>query len=292
MLRGKVMRGIGWLLLLAIVAGTAMRPAPAAAQATPWVASESSRARLVATTSGVGAGESVTLGLHIRLAKGWKTYWRVPGDSGVPPRLDWRGSGNVAAAQPAWPAPTRYSAFGFDTFGYADEVVFPITVTLTRPGTTAQLRLSVDYAACERHLRPRGSSVRARHSRRGRAADPPCGAGRAFTPCAYRNPGEGAPFVVESLVVDRGAEPTLLITAQSAGAPFVAPDLFVEGPAGLTFGAPEIEFNEAGHIAQFALPIRPAGEGASLEGETLTLTLVGRWAQRRAGADRGLGQLG
>ena len=281
MLRGKVMRGIGWLLLLAIVAGTAMRPAPAAAQATPWVASESARARLVATTSGVGAGESVTLGLHIRLAKGWKTYWRVPGDSGVPPRLDWRGSGNVAAAQPAWPAPTRYSAFGFDTFGYADEVVFPITVTLTRPGTTAQLRLSVDYAACERICVleeaqfvldiPAGDALPTPHA-------------ALVERYAMRVPksGEVAPFVVESLVVDRGAEPTLLITAQSAGAPFVAPDLFVEGPAGLTFGAPEIEFNEAGHIAQFALPIRPAGEGASLEGETLTLTLVdgGRSAEQ------------
>ena len=69
---------------------------------------------------------ALPLGLHITLPKGWKTYWRSPGDAGLPARIDWSGSSNLADAEIRWPIPERFSLFGLETFGFEREVVLPI----------------------------------------------------------------------------------------------------------------------------------------------------------------------
>ncbi len=72
-------------------------------------------------------GKTIEAGLEIRLAPGWHAYWRSPGDAGIPPSIDWAGSENLSRAEIAWPAPARYSLQGFETAGYRDHVVLPIT---------------------------------------------------------------------------------------------------------------------------------------------------------------------
>ena len=119
----KIFRlGVGAIFVLAALVGDAM------AAASPWDRTDVSEARLVAAQDAVG-DSTVTLGLQIRLAPGWKTYWRSPGEAGFPPRLDWSGSTNLAGVEMAWPAPQRFLEIGdLMTHGYKDEVVFPITV--------------------------------------------------------------------------------------------------------------------------------------------------------------------
>lgn len=107
---------------------------PAARAAGAADANEHVETRLVAAVTGVGERESVPLGLYFRLAPGWKIYWRSPGDAGFPPRVDWTGSKNLENVETEWPAPKRFSIFGLETLGYTDEVVLPLTATLTRPG--------------------------------------------------------------------------------------------------------------------------------------------------------------
>ena len=65
-------------------------------------------------------------GVEIRLAPGWKTYWRYPGDSGVPPQFDFANSDNVKSVSVPWPAPQRFSDSDGNTIGYKDNVVFPL----------------------------------------------------------------------------------------------------------------------------------------------------------------------
>ena len=100
---------------------------PDGAVATPGAISDGTKVRLLAGVGGVGTLAGISAGLEFQLAPGWKTYWRSPGDAGYPVTVDWGGSRNLAAAEFAWPAPHRFTLFGLDTFGYSDEVVFPIT---------------------------------------------------------------------------------------------------------------------------------------------------------------------
>src|SRR3546814_17092667 len=62
-------------------------------------------------------GGNGSIGLRVRLAPGWKFYWRTPGEGGVPPQFDWTGSQNLKAAQMVWPAPHRINIGHADLYG-------------------------------------------------------------------------------------------------------------------------------------------------------------------------------
>src|SRR5436309_13604570 len=88
----------------AALAGLALAHAQAGAQAnvaSPWVELHNARVRLLAgpAAAKVQAEKSYLAGVEITLGEGWKTYWRMPGDAGVPPSFDWSGSTNVASVE-------------------------------------------------------------------------------------------------------------------------------------------------------------------------------------------------
>ena len=73
--------------------------------ASPWDKDLYSASRLIAGTVQQERGaSSFRAGIELTLQPGWKTYWRYPGDSGIPPRFDFSGSTNVQSATVAWPA--------------------------------------------------------------------------------------------------------------------------------------------------------------------------------------------
>lgn len=89
-------------------------------------------------------------GLRIKLAEGWKTYWRAPGDAGIPPQFDWTGSENLASVQLHWPTPTVFYLNGMQTLAYKDEVVIPIELA-TAQGSDGAIKLNgrMDFGVCE-----------------------------------------------------------------------------------------------------------------------------------------------
>lgn len=87
--------------------------------------------------------------LRIKLAPGWKTYWRAPGQAGIPPRFDWDGSKNLAAAQLFWPAPKVYIQNGLRTIGYKDELILPIEMTPKQRGQDVILRARIELGICQ-----------------------------------------------------------------------------------------------------------------------------------------------
>src|SRR5262252_7728910 len=97
-----------------------------AADASPWDGDAHATIRLVAGSRANDA--TLRAGIEIKLAPGWKTYWRYPGDSGVPPRFDFTSSQNVRSVEIAWPAPRRFSDDSGVTIGYTDNVVFPLSI--------------------------------------------------------------------------------------------------------------------------------------------------------------------
>ena len=86
--------------------------------------------------------------LHLTLSQGWKTYWRSPGDAGIPPVFDWSGSRNAAQVRVDWPTPEVSWQGGMRSIVYHDEVVLPLTVTTQGAGDIA-LKGEMDLGLCK-----------------------------------------------------------------------------------------------------------------------------------------------
>ncbi len=88
-------------------------------------------------------------GIELTLAPGWKTYWRAPGDAGVPPSFDWTASGNLAGVAIDWPTPHVFDQSGMRTIGYKNRVVLPIAIAPRRDGKPVQLKGTLDIGICK-----------------------------------------------------------------------------------------------------------------------------------------------
>jgi DsbC/DsbD-like thiol-disulfide interchange protein len=116
--------------------------------ATDWAKAAKSEARLI-------AGGARLAGFEIALAPGAITYWRDPGDSGLPPTFDFSASDNVARVEPVFPAPKRIrEADGGEAFGYDGRVVIPLRVEPKDALKPATLALDANYAVCEKVCLP------------------------------------------------------------------------------------------------------------------------------------------
>ncbi|MDP3960380.1 MAG: protein-disulfide reductase DsbD family protein, partial [Pseudorhodobacter sp.] len=94
-----------------------------------------------------GPGSHMTA-LHLRLAPEWKTYWRSPGEAGIPPEFDWSGSQNVGAVRLYWPRPEVFAVSGMQSIGYHHELVLPIEITAIDPAQPIHLRVRVALGVC------------------------------------------------------------------------------------------------------------------------------------------------
>jgi DsbC/DsbD-like thiol-disulfide interchange protein len=128
------------LLVLASPAGSR------AQDASPWAEGHRSRVRLLA---GGLAGDGALAGIEIALDAGFKTYWRNPGESGLPPSFDWSKSVNVRSVEVLWPAPGRSQDAGGVSYGYSNGVVFPVRVRAAEPDKLVTLALRIDYGVCK-----------------------------------------------------------------------------------------------------------------------------------------------
>ena len=79
--------------------------------------------------------KTVSAALDVKLSGEWKTYWRSPGDAGIPPVIDWQldkenGSSNLDRVEWLWPLPHRLELLGLHTLGYKNGSVFPLTLNV------------------------------------------------------------------------------------------------------------------------------------------------------------------
>lgn len=86
--------------------------------------------------------------IRIGLDPGWKTYWRVPGEAGIPPTLDFTGSRNIAELQVIWPVPTAFDQNGMRSIGYHDVLVLPVRITPHDPAEPVMLDAVLDFGVC------------------------------------------------------------------------------------------------------------------------------------------------
>jgi thiol:disulfide interchange protein DsbD len=138
-------RRLFWILLAALATG------PLSVSAGDVITSEHLSARLVAENAVTRPGDTVTIALHQKMAPGWHTYWRNPGDSGQAPALVWELPDGVAISDPVWPAPHRIPVGPLVNFGYSDEtaLLFDVTVPETwAAGTPLALAAEGEILVC------------------------------------------------------------------------------------------------------------------------------------------------
>ncbi|MFG1429134.1 protein-disulfide reductase DsbD domain-containing protein [Roseixanthobacter glucoisosaccharinicivorans] len=266
-------------LLLALLAPAA----PLAAAETPWSRAQNADVRLI---SGAVADGVLEAGIEIRLTPGWKTYWRYPGDSGVPPRFDWSGSRNVAGVDVAFPAPKRFSdgASGFSIGYKGGSVLLPLKVRLAEPGRAARLDLSLDFAVCEALCVPVHAQASLDIPTGGEAPNSALAAARAQVPAPAVLGAGPAPALLSAEVIEqealpadvkpgeaRSPAPLLVVTATVSSD---KADLFVEGPDdSWALPLPSRAFGPNGE-ARFTLELDGLPSGESWEGKKVRLTLV------------------
>ena len=180
-------------------------------------------------------------GLALQLAPGWKTYWRSPGDSGLPPQFDWSGSQNLGAVSVHWPRPRVYDAGGLRTIGYAREVVLPLEVTPRDPARPVHLRARIDLGVCEDVCLPVSLALQAVLPVQGGGADPRILAALAAAPdpaaahglaehaCTVEARGRGLRLTADLALPELGAPTTAVIEAGSPDLWVSQPDLTREG---------------------------------------------------------------
>lgn len=225
------------------------------------------KAELVVGGYDVQEPNLVWLGLRIKLGSGWKTYWRSPGDGGLPAEFDWAASKNLSQPEVLWPAPRRMEILGVETIGYTGEVVYPIKARVENPTAPAAVSLKLALYAC--------STLCVRDDRTFEAAvvpghrDP--GGQAVIDRWRERVPGPSSPTLAVTALRLVESEPPRLEVEASAAEPFVSPDLFVESDPPVFPGKPHV----ANRGTSTRLNIELPGEKLeALRGRTFTVTLV------------------
>jgi DsbC/DsbD-like thiol-disulfide interchange protein len=227
-----------------------------------------------ANQKGVSVGDELRAGVEIKLGRGWHTYWRYPGDSGVPPQFDFGQSQNVKSVDVQWPAPQRLAEAGGVAIGYLDNVVFPLRVVPLDVRAPVVLRLKLDYAICEKLCVPVEGKVELALARAASSHERALAAAEARVPQKLAL-GQGSALSVRSIRREDGAgRPQVIVdVAAPAG---VTVDLFAEGPTPQwALPVPEPVKDAPAGLRRFAFEIDGVPPGASDRGALLTLTAVG-----------------
>lgn len=253
-LKQRVSRVFGWLaaaVFASLVATSAVVAAGSESFRNPAV-----EARLITAENGVNPdATSISAGLHLQLGEDWKTYWRSPGEVGLPPSIDWAGSENIAEAEFLWPPPERFTAFGIENFGYHDEVVFPIRIVLSEPGMPVALRARVNLLTCSTVCVPQEFDLSLDLPR---ASGIDNEAARLISTYAARVPDDGMDTGIRITSAHLDDAKTALTLIARSDEPFEAPDIFPELGEGTAFGKPDIRLGEGGRLVWARLPILAA----------------------------------
>lgn len=251
------------VIAVAVLSGAVVTLSPAVAEtATAWNEHPNARVRLV-------AGEGRHLGVEVVLAPGWKTYWRMPGDAGVPPAFDFAGSSNLATSDVLYPVPVAIPEAGGTAVGYTGTVTFPIRVTPADPTKPVAARLTFSFGVCKDVCIPLDSvlalDVPADLKAVGKA--PQIAAALKRVPRILDDASRAIPALTATKVTLTGPKPAIRFETRGATA------LFAEAPDGLFVPLPTRTAG-VGDVATFAIDLSASPDLRDLAGKPLRITLT------------------
>ena len=203
-------------------------------------------------------GTSWHSGVLVELAPGWKTYWRMPGEAGIPPEFTWTPS-LPARVDTAFPTPSRHVDKGGEAIGYEDRVIFPVTVTPAKPGAL-DLKLDLFFAVCKDVCVP--AQAQASIALGSDERDPLGSAKAEAARAAVPKPGDA---ISGATLGSAEGKPVLILELKER-----PDDIFVESATSAYFRAPALSAD--GHAA--TLVIDGLSDPEKLKGQSLTITYL------------------
>lgn len=246
--------------------------------ASPWRGNDYGKVRLIAGYDALERDGSTTIGVEIRLKKGWITYWRMPGASGLPPILAFDGSRNLSEHAVSWPTPERIWISGDSAVGYASTIVLPVKVDANNNLRPIVVSLDMQFAVCREMcvptrvrlnlavpVRNNGAFVRKTiHYRKIKQA----------LESALDSSGADVGLRIKDVSLSRvGADRVLEIELEDS-VPLKRPDAFVFAPHGVRFGAPEVRMKDGERACLVRLAVFEAEDQELAQGDELSIIIV------------------
>jgi DsbC/DsbD-like thiol-disulfide interchange protein len=240
-----------------------------AQDASPWQRDGHSAVRLLA---GSRSGAVLLGGIAIQLQPGWKTYWRTPGDSGVPPRFDFSKSENIEAVTVLWPAPAKFDdGAGGHSLGYKNQVVLPLRIVAKNADKPVTLRAGINYAVCEKLCIPVEVNAELTFASVASTEDSALFAALDTVP-KPANIGDPNPLTIRD--VKRDGKSAVVVDVATPDTRELS--LFVEGPTpDWALPVPTLLEHSPPGVKRFTFELDGLPPGANPAGAALKLTLVG-----------------
>lgn len=206
--------------------------------------------------------EETRLLISVSLEKGWKTYWRSPGEGGIAPSVEWQKPVTAQQATGYWPTPARFDVAGITTQGYHDEVTLPVILSGEVPGTIAgTLTLPVCSNVCILTDYPFSLDLS--------SSTDSAEFAREFAAAMGKVP------IAEGLTdsVTAGYRPGVLQITAHRGQGWQNPQVFTDTLEGSSLGKPVVKVE--GQLARFTLPVTDewGDKAADITGKTLSIVL-------------------
>ncbi len=268
-------RPFGALIVLVSVSAFSLGSTVYAAEiASDWQDGFNFRTRLSAgSVADAGGEQKLYAFFEIEMPEGWKTYWKNPGESGVPPAFDWSTSANVKGARVLYPAPYFLVDKGGPVNGYTEHAVFPVEIDRTDASAPTQLNVTVQFGVCKDICIP-AEATATLAVEPGAAGEP----AYALLLALERVPRRGEairptdPVLSSSQAMLAGEKPRLVFVGRFPGGAEGA-ELFLAPPDGV-YLPPARRTSDSGEEATFEVDLSSDVDLDALRGAVVSATLV------------------
>lgn len=242
----------------------------------PWVTGMSSQTRLIGgvlPAEGQADTRRLVAGVEIKMPKGWKTYWRSPGDAGgIPPEFEFTRSQNLKSAKVLYPAPRRLTDKSGDVIGYADEVIFPIEIIPADAAKPVALELTANFGVCKNICVPVEANAQLELSTDSGAPEADLAAYLDRVPKPVTEALTSRQPSLQLWRVDtKGSPPSITVEIAGGGA---SADAFLEAVDGSYVPQGRVAAGE-GNVTKLGVDLSEGADLAALAGKPIRITIVG-----------------
>lgn len=266
----RIVAGLGFCLMAGLQAGIV---APVAAAETDWQENLGGKARIISSGPIDPETLAVDLAIQIELKDGWKTYWRTPGDSGIPPDFDFSKSSNLKAFEILWPAPKSFQDdYGY-SIGYKHGVILPVRAVAKNKILPMVVDLTMRYGVCERICVPVENKFSLVITRSSRDHDASAALIKHASQTVPAPVASDAALAVTGVTKDNASDPVHLVVTAHVDGPSKKTELFIEGPQSWYFPLPK-KISDAGGVIKWSISLADVPNADALSGNYVTFTLV------------------
>lgn len=237
------------------------------------------KAQLLADTTAIVPGKPFTVGLLLKMVPGWHTYWKFPGDAGIPTELKWKLPTGWKVGEIQWPIPLKLSEPGdIQIYGYHDEVLLIQQITPPASISDSMVKLAADanWLVCEKICIPGGKSLQLELPI---AANSAPANNELFERFRHLLPQTWPASDVATAKWSRDGSNLRLTIRSGALSKYAAPDFYPLPPPNVVIGHPGLESRRGNELA-FRIPLEsPDQNVSSIDGLVV-------FAQRPSGNDR------